>query len=68
VREFGRFRNGQRQNVWSADVVRFRSAIRASADCNLLKARGEVLVSQIFTSWNALTSWLRQIEHLRSAA
>jgi len=25
-------------------------------------------VTQIFTSWNPLTSWLRQVERLRHAA
>jgi hypothetical protein len=28
----------------------------------------ESLVSQIFTSWNPLMSWLRQVERLRHAA
>lgn len=28
----------------------------------------EIVVSRIFTSWNQMTSWLRQLDGLRSAA
>ena len=27
-----------------------------------------MLVTQIFASWNRMTSWLRQLDHLRTAA
>jgi hypothetical protein len=49
-------------------VVRFPSAVVTIADCNSLIARGEVLVSLNFATWNQLDGWLRRLEELRRAA
>jgi hypothetical protein len=40
---------------------------QASADCKL-KARGDMLVSLAFASWNQIEGWLRRLECLRDAA
>ena len=38
------------------------------AEARDLRASERRLVTKIFSSWNRLTGWLRQIEHLRNAA
>ena len=50
------------------DVGRFQPAVVASAACKSLKARGGILVSQTFASWNRIAAWLRRLEGLRGAA
>jgi transcriptional regulator with XRE-family HTH domain len=54
----------RRRRCW----VRFQSAIATETDGKLLMLLNRLVVSQIFVSWNPLTSWLRKIEALRSAA
>jgi hypothetical protein len=47
-----------------------RTAVTAPAFSYLrpIEAGNEGLVAQIFTSWNPLTSWMRQIEDFQRAA
>jgi hypothetical protein len=53
------------------DGKRFsRTAVNAAAFSYLrpIQQGHENLVAQIFTSWNPLTSWIRQIGHYKAAA
>jgi hypothetical protein len=38
------------------------------AECQLLRGRGEVMVSLNFASWNRVVRWLRAVEELKRAA
>jgi hypothetical protein len=41
---------------------------RGIAQADESQIASEKVVTQIFTSWNPLTSWLRQLDRLRHAA
>lgn len=49
-------------------AVRFSSVVVTITDCKLLTGWGEVMVSRIFTSWNHLGGWLRQVHELENVA
>jgi hypothetical protein len=55
----------------ASDETRFNRTAATGPLFNLLRSAAstvEGVVTQIFTSWNPLTSWLRQVDRLRHAA
>jgi hypothetical protein len=48
--------------------VRFLSAVEAATARKFLMALDSEMVAQIFTSWNQVTGWLRQLDGLRAEA
>ena len=47
------------------DQVRFRCAVYHATSPKLLKARGEMVVTLTFASWNRIVMSLRQLDSLR---
>ena len=47
-------------------AVRFLGAVTANLARNPLTARGEMLVSLTFASWNQIAAWLRQLDRMRA--
>ena len=50
------------------ELVRFTCAVYHGAGRKSLKARGGMLVSLTFASWNRVVPWLRAVDDLRRAA
>lgn len=50
------------------ELVRFTCAVYHATGRKSLKARGELLVTLTFASWNQIADWFRRLEGLRRVA